>query len=447
VRPLLNLFAAYIPAGVKFNFTDYRIWIFLACTAIFTTLIAGFYPARLLSAFKPVTSLKGETGSRAGNKGYLRKSLIVFQFTISLLFIIGTIAVNSQINYLQNVDLGVKTSNIITLRNLIRDQTGNMKVLAENIKHLPGIEQVITEVTPPIGREHAMDPVQLQGSNQEYIRSYTYSGNENFVPFYHMKIIAGRNLFHTDSATEYLINETAAKAMGFRDPHQAIGRLLNFGARKKAYPIVGVVADFYENSCYEQISPCSIAYYPDLQKGIALKLTPAEYQEGNIPALVNKIAKEWKKVYPEEPFDYAFLGDSVARLYESDQQTKWLMQTAMLITIFISCMGLFGLAMFTTERRTKEISIRKVMGASVTNILTMLNSEVVILIVISLLISSPVAWYFIHQWLQKFAYHTTLNLWVFILAGAGALLIALATISFRTIRSATANPVKGLRSE
>jgi putative ABC transport system permease protein len=447
VQPLLNLFAAYIPQGVKFHFTDYTTWIFLAGIAIFTTLIAGFYPARLLSAFKPVASLKGQTSNRAGNKGYLRKSLIVFQFTISLLFIIGTIAVNNQINYMQNIDLGVKTSNIITLRNLIRDQTGKMTVLAENIKHLPGIEQVITEITPPIGRAHRMDPIQLQGSNQEYIGSYTYSGNENFVPFYHMKIVAGRNLFHTDSATEYLINVTAAKAMGFRDPQQAIGRLLNFGARKKAYPIVGVVADFYENSFYDQISPCSIAYYPDMQKGIALKLTPAEYQKGDMPALVKNIAKEWKKLYPEEPFDYAFLGDSVAKLYENEQQTQWLMQTAMVITIFISCMGLFGLTMFTTERRTKEISIRKVLGASVTSILTMLNKEVVVLIAISLLIASPIAWYFIHGWLQNFAYHTNLSLWAFILSGAGAMLIALATISFRTMRSAMANPVKGLRNE
>jgi len=447
VRPLLNLFSTYIPQGVRFHFTDYITWIFLASTAIFTTLVAGFYPARLLSAFKPVASLKGETGNLAGNKGYLRKSLIVFQFTISLLFIIGTIAINNQINYLQNIDLGVKTSNIITLRNLVRDQTGKMTVLAENIKHLPGIEQVITEITPPIGRAHMMDPIQLQGSNQDYIGSFTYSGNENFVPFYHMKIIAGRNLFRTDSATEYLINETAAKAMGFRDPRQAIGRLLNFGARKKAWPIVGVVADFYENSFYDKISPCSIAYYPNLQKGIALKLTQAEYKEGDMPTLVNKIAKEWKKLYPEDPFDYAFLGDSVAKLYENDQQTKWLMQTAMLITIFISCMGLFGLAMFTTERRTKEISIRKVLGASVTNILTMLNKEVVVLIAISLLISSPIAWYFIHKWLQNFAYHTSLGLWVFIMAGAGAMLIALATISVRTMRSAMANPVKGLRNE
>jgi putative ABC transport system permease protein len=447
MRPLLGLFAEYIPAGVKFSFGDYTTWVFLAGIAIFTTLLAGFYPARVLSAFKPVASLKGETSNRAGNKGYLRKSLIVFQFTISLIFIIGTIVVNKQVSYMQNVDLGIKTSNIITLRTLFRDQTGKMKVLAENIKHLPGIDQVITNGMPPIGRAHWNDPVQLQGSEADYIDSYTYSGSESFVPFYHIKVVAGRNLFPSDSATEYLINVTAAKAMGFSDPKKAIGRPLNFLGRTKARPIVGVVADFYEESLSERIKPCVIANFVGMPQGIALKLTQAQYQHGNIPLLVNNIAKEWKKLYPKEPFEYTFLGDSIARLYENEQRTKWLMRTATLITIFISCMGLFGLAMFTTERRTKEISIRKVLGASITNILTMLNKEVVVLIAVSLLISSPIAWFFTHKWLQNFAYHTGLSLWVFILAGTGALLIALATISFRTMRSAMANPVKGLRNE
>jgi len=447
VQPLLNLFAAYIPQGVKFNFTDYTTWIFLAGIAIFTTLLAGFYPARLLSAFKPVSSLKGDVSERRDTKGYLRKTLIVFQFAISLIFIIGTIVVDRQVSYMQSVDLGVKTSNIITLRDLFGDQTGKIKVLVENIKRMPGVEQVITEITPPMGTSHMMDGIHLQGTNKQDVESYTYSGNEDFVPFYHMKIVAGRNLLHTDSVTEYLINVTAAKAMGFSDPQQAIGRLLASTARSKAYPIVGVVADFYESSFYEQILPCTIGNNPDFQKTIALKLTSAEYQQGDIPLLVNHIEKEWKKLYPKEAFDYAFLGDSIAKLYEKERQTAWLMRTATLITIFISCMGLFGLAMFTTERKTKEISIRRVMGASVASILTMLNKEVVVLIAISLLIASPIAWIFIHKWLRNFAYHTTLSLWVFILAGAAAMLIALATISFRTIRSATANPVKGLRNE
>lgn len=446
VRPVLNLFAAYLPPGVKFDFTDYATWIFLAGIAIFTTLLAGLYPARQLSVFKPVSSLKGELNEKTNNKGYLRKGLIVFQFTISLIFIIGTVVIGEQISYMKNKELGFKTSNIITLRSLWNDHTGKMTVLAEKVKQLPGVDQVIMEAFPPMGFAHMGNGIQLQGSNEKAMQASIHSGNENFVPFYNMKIVAGRNLLHSDSAREYLINETAARALGFNNPKKAIGRLLS-GPQGKAYPIAGVVADFYENSFHQQIMPVVIENDPKVQQGIALKLTSAEFQKGDIVQLVNGIAKEWKKIYPEEPFDYSFLGDSIARLYESDQQTQRLMRTATLITIFISCMGLFGLAMFTTERRTKEISIRKVLGASVGDILTLLSREAVILIAISLLISSPIAWFFMHKWLQNFVYHTSLSLWVFILAGAGALLIALATISFRTIRSAMSNPVKGLRNE
>jgi putative ABC transport system permease protein len=447
VRPLLNLFAAYIPLGVKFDYSAYINWAFLAGIAIFITLLAGLYPARLLSVFQPVSSLKGEINLKTGNKGYLRKSLIVFQFTISLIFITATLVIGKQISYMQTRDLGFKTSNIITLRSLWNDHTGKMKVLAESIKQIHGVDQVITEAFPPMGFAHMGNGIQLQGSNEKPMQASIHSGNENFVPFYNMKIVAGRNLLHSDSAREYLINETAAKALGFNHPKKAIGRLLLFGGQSKAYPIAGVVTDFFESSFHQQIMPVVIANDPKVQIGIALKLTPAEYQKGDIPKLVKSIANEWKKIYPNEAFDYAFLGDSISRLYESDQQTHWLMRTATLITIFISSMGLFGLAMFTTERRTKEISIRKVLGASVSNILTLLNKEVVILIAVSLLISSPIAWYFMHKWLQNFVYRTNMSLWVFILAGAGALLIALATISFRTIRSAMANPVKGLRNE
>ncbi len=446
VQPLLNLFAAYIPPGVKFDVMQYTTWIFLIGIAIFTTLLAGLYPARQLSVFKPVSSLKGEINEKTENRGYLRKSLIVFQFTISLIFIIGTIVMSKQINYMQTQDLGFKINNIITLRSLWSDHTGKMKVLAESIKQLPGVDQVITEAFPPMGFAHMGNGMQLQGSNEKAIQTSVHSGNENFVPFYDMKIVAGRNLLHSDSAREYLINETAAKALGFNDPQKAIGKFLS-GPQSKAYPIAGVVANFFESSFHQQIMPVVIENDPNVQIGIAIKLTPAEFQKGDIVQLVNGIAKKWKKIYPEEPFDYAFLGDSISRLYESDLQTQWLMRTATLITIFISCMGLFGLAMFTTERRTKEISIRKVLGASVGDILTLLNNEVVILISTSLLISSPIAWFFMHKWLQNFVYHTSLNLWVFIAAGAGAMLIALATVSFRTIRSATANPVKGLRNE
>ncbi|HYV54928.1 MAG TPA: ABC transporter permease [Chitinophagaceae bacterium] len=447
VKPLLNLFSFYIPTGVSFDPLDHNNWIFLIGLAIFTTLFAGLYPAKLLSAFRPVPSLKGEVGPKTSTKGYLRKSLIVFQFTISLIFIVGTLAIAKQIRYMQTQNLGFKTSNIITLRSLWNDRTGNMQALASRVKSFSGVEQVITEAFPPMGFAHMGNGIQLLGSNEKPIQASIHSGNEDFVPFYNMKIIAGRNLLHGDSTREYLINETAVKALGFDNPNQAIGRLLHLDGQNNAYPIAGIVADFYENSFRQHIMPVVIANDPKVRNSMAFKLTSAEYKKADISSLVGRIAKEWKKIYPDEPFEYAFLGDSIARLYETEQRTKWLMQIATLITIFISSIGLFGLAVFSTERRAKEISIRKVLGASVTNILAMLNREIVVLIVISLLISSPISWFFIQKWLQNFAYHTNLNLWVFLVAGACALLIAVATISFQTIRSAIANPVIGLRNE
>jgi ABC-type antimicrobial peptide transport system permease subunit len=305
----------------------------------------------------------------------------------------------------------------------------------------------MTEAFPPMGFAHMGNGIQLQGSNTQPVQASEHSGNENFVPFYNMRIIAGRNLLHSDSAREYLINQIAASALGFNDPQKAIGKLLVIGGGTKAYPIAGVVADFYESSFHQQIMPVIIANDPKVQNGIALKLNSATYQNGDIQQLVGKIEKQWKSIYPEETFDYSFLGDSIAKLYESDQQTQWLMKTATLITIFISCMGLFGLAMFTTERKTKEIGIRKVLGASVTSILIMLSSEITVLVAVALMISSPVAWVFMHKWIQNFAYHTNISLLVFILAGAGALLIALLTISFQAIKSAMSNPVKSLRNE
>lgn len=447
VQPLLKLFADYIPPGVNFQIANLSTWLFLLGIAVFTTLLAGLYPARLLSAFRAAYSLKGEVNDKIGQKGHLRKSLIVFQFTLSLIFIIGTIVISKQLDFMQTQDLGFKPNAIITLRSLWNDRTGKMKVLAEQLKLVPGVNQVITEAFPPMGFVHMGNGIRLQGSGDQPIQVSVHAGNEYYLPFYGMKVVAGRNLFHSDSVREYLINQTAARALGFSNPRQAVGKLLILGEGNQGLPIAGVVADFYENSFHQQIMPIVIANNPRVENGIALKLDASEYSKSDIQKLVSAIEKQWKIVYPEEPFEYSFLGDSIARLYESDKQTQWLMKTATLITIFISCMGLFGLAMFTTERRTKEIGIRKVMGASVTNILYMLSREITALVAISLCVASPVAAFFMQKWLQGFAYRTSLNLWAFIVAGSGVLFIALATISYQAIKAAAANPVISLRSE
>jgi len=271
-------------------------------------------------------------------------------------------------------------------------------------------------------------------------------GNEDYIPFYQMKLIAGRNMLHGDSINELVINETLARTIGFTNPNDAVGKMLYNG--DKALPIVGVVADFHQGSFHDAILPAVIENAPDNQKhSIAIKLTTDEKNVSNVKAVIARIEEQWKKLFPDAPFNYSFLNESISWLYGQEEKTAWLTNAAAIITIFISCMGLLGLSMFTAKRRTKEIGIRKVLGASVMNITTMLGKDFLQLILVSFVIASPIAYYFSHEWLQNYTYRTNITLWIFILAGVMALIVALLTISFQAIKAAIANPVKSLRTE
>jgi hypothetical protein len=264
-----------------------------------------------------------------------------------------------------------------------------------------------------------------------------------------MKLLAGRNMLHSDSLNELVINETLSKKIGFVKPADAIGKFFysrNNNGIEKAYPIVGVVADFHTGSFHEAISPVLIENVPDRMQSVAIKLAGNENPK-SVKATLSQMQLQWKKIFPETPFDYSFLNESITWLFGQEENTAWLINAAMIITIFISCMGLFGLIMFTAELKIKEIGIRKVLGATVLNITTLLSKEFIILVVIALLIASPIAWYFSNQWLQDFAYRIKIHWGVFALAGISAISIALATISWQTIKAAIANPVKALRNE
>jgi putative ABC transport system permease protein len=209
-----------------------------------------------------------------------------------------------------------------------------------------------------------------------------------------------------------------------------------------------VIADFHQGSFHDAILPALIQNAPDNQKSsVAIKLTADEKNVSDVKAILAKIEIQWKKLFPDTPFNYSFLNESISWLYGQEEKTAWLTRVAAIITIFISCMGLFGLGMFTAQRRTKEISIRKVLGASVTDITTMLGKDFLKLVIISIFFASPIAYYFSHQWLQDFTYRTDLNWWVFALAGAIAIVIAILTIGFQAIKAAIANPVRSLRTE
>lgn len=464
VTPMLGLFADMIPGEVRFR-PDGATLLFLLLVIAATALLAGFYPAKVLSKYQPTLTLKGITAVPGGGKGALRRALIVFQFTISLLFIIASLVVGAQLRYALHADLGFKTDAIITVASPEDDTPGKMAfgpdrrreppgkktdhtaVLMEKIRSLAGVEQVIREWRQPLDRKGMhFGGGRLKGSDDKPIKVSVHSGNHQYLPFYQMRLVAGRNMLPGDSIREVLITESCAHALGFADVRAIIGREMEVGPRE-VYPIAGVVADFFESDFRRPNMPAIIKPDPRMSTTIAVKVAAASMTAGELHTLIGRIEKQWKTVYPGKPFSYSFLDENIAMMYADDLRTEFLINVAMGITVFISCLGLLGLAIFSTEKRGREIGIRKVFGATVANILTLLCKEIVVLILIALLIATPLAWYCMHQWLQGFAYRTEISVWMFIGAGMAAIGVALLTVGFQTVRAANMNPVKVLRSE
>jgi len=443
VNPVLTVFSSFIPQGVAFHFFDAYTIRFVVLVTIITALLAGLYPAKVLSSYLPALSLKGAGAQKGGEKWMLRKGLIVFQFIVSLVFIIGAIVIADQLNYTRNKDLGFATNAIVTVETPRGDSLSKIKVAAEKIKQIAGVNRVALAWATP-GDAKGMR-VKFKKSDIKDTEVAQVDGNENLIPLYKIKILAGRNLSRADSVNEFVINESLSRLMGYKNSYDAVGKTIYWF--NKPYPIVGVVADFHSHSLHDPIVPTCIINRVEREGTIVIKLASNDKATNSIKGTLTQVAQAWKSVYPTGTFDYRFYDESLARAYEKDQQTAKLVNTSMCITIFISCIGLFGLVLFTAEKRAKEISIRKILGASATGIALMLSKDFIALIVTALFIASPLAWYFMHQWLQGFAYRVDINLWIYVLAGFGAILIALLTISFQAIKAALANPVKSLRSE
>ena len=446
VRPAIALFHDYIPAGVHFSF-DLGSFGFLAAILLFTTLAAGLYPALLLSAHLPVLSLKGVLSNKGASSGggRLRKALIVFQFATSLIFIIGSLVIGRQIHYMRNADKGFSTDAICTI-NTWRAKPEQMQLLAQQIRGLAGVKDVVLQGTTPMGFAHGGGNLLYRGSDLKNMMVMFQQGDAGFIAFYGMKLLAGRNFRQGDSVREMVINETYSKALGFDNPADAVGHML-YRDSTVAYAITGVVADFHQQSFHETIQPEAIWHFPRAEQSIGIKLAVRGQQGASAKAIIASIETEWKKVFPKTPFSFSFLNESITWLYGEETNTAFLMQSAMVITILISCLGLFGLALFTAGRREKEVSIRKVLGATVANVAVLLSRDFVLLVVIALAIASPVAWYFADAWLKDFAYRTTMNAWVLLEAGAAAVALALLTVGFLALRAARQSPATVLRRE
>jgi putative ABC transport system permease protein len=451
VKPLLNVFSAFMPDGIAMHLFSLPTIIFLLLITVFTTLLSGFYPAKVLSAFQPALSLKGAAAFKGNERGYLRIGLVIFQFTISLVFIIGSLVVNNQIRYMLHKDLGFKKDAIITIntnRNYPKTQPG---VLAAKISALPQVEMVSLSQGPPAAKGHWGTYLKYRGKSEVEVDCQLELGDEKFIPLYQIKMVAGRNVYPSDTIHEILINETCAKALGFQNPQDAIGKFveagINDGPTVKSSPIVGVMADFHVLSLHDPIKPTFLTTSLNISRSLNVKIALTGMKGDQLKQTLAGMEQAFTAVYPNEKFEYRFYDDTINKFYERERQMEQLMNTGMTIAIIISCLGLFGLASFTARQRTKEIGIRKVMGASVSNIALLLSKDFIRYVFMAAIIAAPIAWYCMNKWLQDFAYSVPLTWWFFVLAGIIAMAIALITVSYQAIKAALANPVNSLRAD
>jgi len=440
VNPVLAAFRAYLPPGVHFQLLSWSTAEFMAALVVVTGLLAGLYPARVAAAYSPLAQLRDPEG-----RWLLRRGLIVLQFTVSLVFITGSLIIAQQLRYVQNKDLGFTSDAIIQISFPHGDSLRRVKTMEELLRQVPGVSDVTRQWIAPMTDNSKRMFISFTGNSVQDIEVTQVDGDKHYIPLYGMRLLAGRNLLGGDSVTEVVINETLAHKMGYR-PDQALGHRLYWGVNR-AYPIVGVVADFHTRSLHEVITPVCIINRVDREYNLAVRLASKGLGAGMMKGALERMERVWRNVYPAGTWNYLFYDETIALLYEKDRRAEMLVNVALGLSIFISCTGLFGLTLFTVQKRAKEISIRKVLGASVANVLTLLCGEVAGLVGIALLLASPVAWWLMSVWLQGFAYRIAIGWWVFVLAGMAAAGVALIRVCLQAVRAATANPVKELRAE
>ncbi|MEP7107183.1 MAG: ABC transporter permease [Ferruginibacter sp.] len=442
LKLLLPAFSTWVGQSYHFKLDAGNIAI-VSGFILIISLVAGIYPAAVLSSFNPATALKGNflTGTR-GN--FIRKGLVVFQFTITIVLVASIIIMSSQMNFIKSKSLGFESNAVVEVRffgeQSFRDRYVSLRNQLMQSPYILNVSKHSGNVVGGLGNGWTTTE-NLEG--KEISTSlYNIAVDTTFSDVYDMKLAAGRFFsrdFPADTIKAVLVNEAAVRTFGWQKPENAIGK--RFGKGEEARHVIGVIKDFNFESLHKPVEALMIEYSRG-GNSLSMKIDARHADEA-----INHLQKIWKTLISDIPLEYSFVDENIAKQYGDEKKMQGIFYGFAGLSLLIACLGLFGLSIFVVERRVKEIGIRKVLGASITGIVELLSRDFLKLVLVAAIIASPLAWYFMHEWLQDFAYRVSIGWWVFAVAGLIALLIALITVSFRSVKAAIANPVKSLRTE
>ena len=419
---------------------DLRFWIIFILTIVVVIFFSGSYPGFVLSGFNPVVALKGKISTQSLGGVSIRKALVVTQFVITQILVIGTIVVSSQMNHFIKSEMGFKHDAILQMPVPQKDAI-KLATLKTQLKSLPSIEKVTYVWTPPMSQSHNTTNVKYDTrQTDEKFSLNTKFADEDYIGLYGIKILAGRNIAHIDTMRETLVNEEMVKRLGEKSNDKVLNKILEFNGKKLT--IVGVVQDYHVMTLHEKIPALSITSETRMYETVAVKMNMADAQN-----TIKKLDKIWSAAFPDFVFEYEFYDEAIGKMYQMETAMLGLIQAFALIAILIGCLGLYGLVSFMVAQKTKEVGVRKVLGASVRQILWLFGKEFSFLILIAFIIAAPAAWWVLNGWLQDFEYRISIGVGVFAVAIFVTGMIAVITVGWQSSRAALANPVKSLRTE
>jgi putative ABC transport system permease protein len=418
--------------------------LFVSTITIVVTILAGFYPALVLAAYNPVTVLKSKLTSASGRHINLRRSLVVVQFVIAQALIIGTLLMMKQMRLFNTSAMGFNKDALVNV-SFPNDSAGRSRIdyVRNRLLSTSGISQISFNSQSPSDIDNWWTGFRFDHRAKEVdFAAISKFADADYVPAYQLPLVAGRNITRTDSIREFLVNEALVKKLGFTNPDAVLNKEIDVWGGQIKGLVVGVIKDFNAASFKDYISPVFISNVRGRYNTVSIKIAG-----GNIHTVIGGIEKVWDEAFPEFVFEYQFMDEKIAGFYKQETMLYNLYTCFAAIAIFLSCLGLYGLASFMAVQRLKEVGIRKVLGASVRSIMYLFSREFILLICIAFVIACPITWYFMHNWLQQYAYRTSLSWWVFVAAGVLAIVIALVTVCFKALKAATSNPIANLRTE